>query len=186
VREYPNIEEPVVSVRTAYPGASAEIIETQVTQVLEQSLAGIEGIETISSSSEREESCIEVPAGRIESIDREFTVLLQTGLTTPEQFERVIVKDASGFPVRLRDVARVEIGAVDKRRGPRYNGESAVTLAIVKQAMANPLEVGHAVRRVLPGIVTELPQGMNAEIAYDKSCSSTSPLKRSSRPSARR
>ncbi|HEY9552401.1 efflux RND transporter permease subunit, partial [Allosphingosinicella sp.] len=47
VREYPNIDEPIVSVRTDYPGASAEIIESQVTQVLEGSIAGIEGIETM-------------------------------------------------------------------------------------------------------------------------------------------
>ncbi|HEX6265999.1 MAG TPA: efflux RND transporter permease subunit, partial [Burkholderiales bacterium] len=43
VREYPNIDEPIVSVRTDYLGASAEIIESQVTQVLEGSIAGIEG-----------------------------------------------------------------------------------------------------------------------------------------------
>src|SRR3546814_7434975 len=60
VREYPNIDEPIVSVRTDYPGASAEIIETQVTQVLEGSIAGIEGIETMTSSSEPEESRITV------------------------------------------------------------------------------------------------------------------------------
>ena len=51
IREYPNIDEPQVSVSTDYPGASAEIIETQVTQVLEGSLAGIEGIDTIESTS---------------------------------------------------------------------------------------------------------------------------------------
>jgi len=44
VREYPNIDAPIVSVRTVYPGASAEIIESQVTRPLEDSLAGIEGI----------------------------------------------------------------------------------------------------------------------------------------------
>jgi multidrug efflux pump len=41
VREYPNIDEPIVSVSTEYLGASAEIIETQVSQVLESSIAGI-------------------------------------------------------------------------------------------------------------------------------------------------
>ena len=46
VREYPNIDEPVVSVTTRYPGASATIVESQVTQVLEGSVAGIEGIAT--------------------------------------------------------------------------------------------------------------------------------------------
>ena len=60
VREYPNIDEPIVSVRTEYLGASPEIIETQVTQVLEGSIAGIEGIETLTSSSQPEESRITV------------------------------------------------------------------------------------------------------------------------------
>jgi multidrug efflux pump len=60
VREYPNIDEPTVSVRTDYLGASAEIIESQVTQVLEASIAGIEGIETLSSSSKPEQSQITV------------------------------------------------------------------------------------------------------------------------------
>ncbi|MDV7392090.1 efflux RND transporter permease subunit, partial [Arthrospira platensis SPKY1] len=49
VREYPNIDTPVVSVRTVYPGASAAIMESQVTQPLEDSLSGIEGIRTIKS-----------------------------------------------------------------------------------------------------------------------------------------
>ena len=54
VREYPNIDEPQVSVVTSYSGASAEVIESQVTQVLEGSLAGIEGIDTIESTSRAE------------------------------------------------------------------------------------------------------------------------------------
>ena len=60
VREYPNIDAPVVSVRTVYPGASAEIIESQVTKPLEESLAGIEGVKTIKSVSREEVSQITV------------------------------------------------------------------------------------------------------------------------------
>ena len=60
IREYPNIDEPQVSVQTNYSGASAEIIESQVTQVLEGSLAGIEGIDTIESSSRSESSRITI------------------------------------------------------------------------------------------------------------------------------
>src|SRR3546814_18255234 len=60
VREYHNIDEPIVSVRTDYPGASAEIIESQVTQVLEGSIAGIAGIETMTSRSDPEERRITV------------------------------------------------------------------------------------------------------------------------------
>ena len=51
VREYPKIDEPVVSVSTGYPGASADVIESQITKVLEDSLAGIEGVELLTSFS---------------------------------------------------------------------------------------------------------------------------------------
>src|SRR5688500_15466995 len=60
VREYPRIDEPVVSVETVYPGASAEVIESQVTKVLEDSLAGIEGVELMTSQSRSERSQINV------------------------------------------------------------------------------------------------------------------------------
>ena len=60
VREYPKIDEPVVSVRTNYPGASAEVIESQITKVLEDSLAGIEGVELMTSRSRSERSDIDV------------------------------------------------------------------------------------------------------------------------------
>jgi len=60
VREYPKIDEPVVSVSTTYPGASADVMESQVTKVLEDSLAGIEGVELLTSSSRSERSNINV------------------------------------------------------------------------------------------------------------------------------
>src|SRR3954451_23112517 len=56
VREYPNIDEPIVSVATTCPGASAEVIESQVTQVLEGSIAGIAGIDILASTSRAENS----------------------------------------------------------------------------------------------------------------------------------
>ena len=290
VREYPNIDEPIVSVRTSYLGAGAEIIESQVTQVLEDSIAGIEGIETITSSSQPELSNItvrfrlnidpdvaandvrdrvgrvrgrlpdeieepiiakveadaqaiiyiaftsdrqptieisdyadrfvkdrlqtlpgvsevrifgerryamrvwldrarlaaygltvqdvetalgqqnvEIPSGRIESLDREFTVLSRTGLRTPAEFSRIVVKDAGGFAVRIGDVGRVELGPTDERRSTRYNGKTAVILGIVKQATANPLDVSHGLRQMMPDLVAGLPAGMSAAVSYDKS-----------------
>src|SRR5258707_8897507 len=60
VREYPRIDEPVVSVQTTYRGASAEVIESQVTKPLEDSLAGIEGVEVMTSQSRSESSQINV------------------------------------------------------------------------------------------------------------------------------
>jgi multidrug efflux pump len=290
VREYPAIDPPVITVETTYPGASAPIVETQVTQVLEDSLAGIEGIDFITSISRQESSQItvtfkldrnqdyaaadvrdrvgrvrgrlpqeieepiiqkreadaqpvlfiafysdrhsaleitdyadryvrdqlqtltgvaevrlfgdrkysmriwldperlaafqlapqdveaalrrqnvEVPSGRIESLQREFTVLAETDLRTPEQFNDLIIKEANGYLVRLRDVGYAELGPLDERRIVRFNGQPAIALGVVKQATANPLEVSEAVRQVLPSITNSLPAGMQARVAHDKS-----------------
>ncbi len=288
IREYPNIDEPQVSVNTGYAGASAEIIESQVTQVLEGSLAGIEGIDTIESSSRAESSRItirfragvsvdtaasdvrdrvsrvrrslpdditeptiakveadaqpiiflivrstsldalaltdyvdrfvidrfknldgvadvslngerryamriwidqaklaglgltvqdvenairaqnaEIPAGRIESADREFTVLSRTALGTAEEFARVKLKNAGGLQVVLGDVARVELATADVRRESRYEGETAISIGIIKQAVANPLDVANAINTVLPRINESLPEGTSVEIGFD-------------------
>ena len=60
VREYPKIDEPVVSVQTIYRGASAEVVESQITKPLEDSLSGIEGVELMTSQSRSERSQINV------------------------------------------------------------------------------------------------------------------------------
>jgi multidrug efflux pump len=290
VREYPNVDEPVVSVSTKYPGASAAIIETQITQVLEGSIAGIEGIDVLESASRSEQSRItvrfrpeidpdvaasdvrdrvsrvrgrlpdeieepviakveadaqaimflvftspkmsqleitdyvdrfivdrlknlngvadvtiygerryamriwvdrerlaayaltvqdvenalraqnaELPSGRIESQDREFSVLSRTGLMTPEQFRNIVIKLAEGHQVKLGDVARVELGPTDERRSSVYDGAPAIAVGIIKQATANPLDVSNAVRGVLPKINESLPQGLYAEVGNDDS-----------------
>src|SRR3546814_11515898 len=120
-------------------------------------------------SSDLRQQNVEVPSGRIESLDREFTVLSRTGLVTPEQFGAIVVKDADGFPVRMRDVARVEIGPEDERRVTRFNGNTAVMLGIVKQATANPLDVSNEMREVMPALVRDLPPGMYAELPKSES-----------------
>src|ERR1700687_3130920 len=60
VREYPRIDEPVVTVETRYVGASAEVVESQITKILEDSLAGIEGVDVMTSTSRSETSQITV------------------------------------------------------------------------------------------------------------------------------
>ena len=60
VREYPDIDRPVISIGTTYRGASAPIIETQVTQVVEDAVAGISGIDTITSTSREESSSVSI------------------------------------------------------------------------------------------------------------------------------
>ena len=58
IREYPDVDPPVVSVDTVYTGAAASVVESRITQVLEERLSGIEGLETITSRSQDGESDI--------------------------------------------------------------------------------------------------------------------------------
>ena len=116
---------------------------------------------------------VEVPAGRIESESREFSVVAKTDLTQPEQFAGIIVKQASdargSYPVRIGDLGRVEIGAASERSTVRFNGKPAVALGVIKQATANPLDLSKALRAELPKVTSELPDGMRVDIAYDSS-----------------
>ncbi|MDO9114271.1 MAG: efflux RND transporter permease subunit [Polaromonas sp.] len=290
VREYPKIDEPVVTVSVRYPGASAEVIESQVTKPLEDSIAGIDAVDVLTSISRADQSQIsvrfrlekdadaaaaevrdrtsrvrnklpqaieepviakveadafpviwlaftsdsltrlqindlvnrivkprlqtvtgvadvrifgerkyamrvwldprkmaayrlttqdiedairrsnlEVPAGRIESQQREFSVTSETGLVRPEQFGEVVIRSVNGFPVKVRDVARVEEGAADERSGVRLNGRAAIGAGVIRQATANPLDLSQGVRNMIPQLKADLPPEVNIDIANDNS-----------------
>ena len=112
---------------------------------------------------------IEVPAGRIESERREFTVLAETDMRTAEQFNDLIISDAKGYLVRLKDIGRAEVAALDERTITRFMGDPAVALGVVKQSTANPLEVSSAVKEALPRITEIMPEGMKIDVGYDSS-----------------
>ena len=88
----------------------------------------------------------EIPAGRIESMAREFTVVAETDLQSPEQFGNVVVANVGGYPVRMKDVANVVIAPADERVVSRFNGKPAINIGVIKQATANPLDLSKAVR----------------------------------------
>lgn len=290
VREYPKIDEPMVTVTTRYPGASAEVIESQVTKPLEDSIAGIDAVDVITSISRAEQSQIQVrfrlekdpdaaaaevrdrtsrvrgrlpdeidepviakveadafpviwlafssdtlsplqindlvnrvakprlqtvtgvadvriygerkyamrvwldpdklagyrlttqdveeairrsnlelPAGRIESQQREFSVTSQTDLVRPSQFAEIVVRNVNGFPVKIRDIARVEESAADERSRVRLNGKSAISAGVIRQATANPLELAQGVRDMIPKLKADLPGDVSIDIANDNS-----------------
>ena len=290
VREYPQIDEPTVSVSTTFGGASSEVVESQVTKVLEDSLSGIEGVDVITSSSRPERSQItvrfalsrdpdsaaadvrdkvsrvrqrlpqgidepviakveadafpvvwlamssdthsalqlsdmanrlvkpvlqtapgaadvrvygerryamrvwidtdrlaayrltvqdveealrrsnlEVPAGRIESQQREFNITAATDMQTVTQFRELVIRTVAGTPVRLQDVARVEEGAQDVRSSIRLNGRDSVGVGVIRQATANPLELSAGVRALIPKVQQDLPAGVTVSVANDSS-----------------
>ena len=290
VREYPNIDVPIVTVNVGYPGASPEIMESQVAQPIEDVLSGIEGLDFVSSISRTESTQItaqfrlgsdadeaandvrdrlgrvrgllpeeidepvvqkveadaqpvmflafyserhsamaitdllerlvkdrlqvipgvaevqirgarspamriwldperlaahgltvqdveealrrqnvEIPAGRIESVEREFNLLSETDLRTAEEFERLILDDSQGYLLRLADVGRAEIGPASERSLVRFNGQPAVVIGMVKQATANPLDISDGVEAALPDVRALLPEGMQMAVAHDSS-----------------
>ncbi|NMM04947.1 efflux RND transporter permease subunit [Polaromonas sp.] len=290
LREYPKIDEPVVTVSVRYAGASAEVIESQVTKPLEDSIAGIDAVDVITSISRADQaqisvrfrlekdadsaaaevrdrtsrvrnrlpqaieepviakveadafpviqiafssesmtplqindlvnrivkprlqtvtgvadvrifgerkyamrvwldsdrlaafrlttqdvedairrSNLELPAGRIESQQREFSVTSQTALVKPAQFGEIVIRNINGFAVKLKDVARVQEGAADERTAVRLNGRSAVAVGVIRQATANPLDLSKGVREVLPKLKADLPPDLLVDVANDNS-----------------
>ena len=97
-----------------------------------------------------------------------------------------MLKEAGGLQVRLGDVAKVELGTADVRRESRYNGATAISIGIVKTAVANPLDVAREVNALLPRLNEELPEGPRSRSASIRPCSSTAPSRMCSRPSSRR
>ncbi|ACE84308.1 efflux RND transporter permease subunit [Cellvibrio japonicus] len=291
LREYPNIDPPVVSIRTTYPGAAANIVETRITKVLEDRISGVEGIRFIESSSENGISNIvvqfdtghdmdaaandirdrvsralgnlpdeadppevqkvssdedviiwfnfagenmtmpeltdyaqrylidrfsvidgvarvriggeqryamrvwldrrelaardltvndvemalraenvELPAGSIESLERQFTVRMARSYRTVDQFNQLVIKRGNdGYLVRLGDVARVEKGTEEDRTLFRGNGVTQVGIGIVKQSTANTIDVARGVKAERDKINAILPEGMALRDSYDSS-----------------
>ena len=129
----------------------------------------------------------EIPAGRIESSAREFTVVAETDLQTPEQFNSIIIANVGGYPVRIRDVGNAYVGPVDERVISRYNGKPSLNIGVIKQAVANPLELSKAVRAEVAKINESLPDGHEARSSpTTRRCSSTARSSRCSRRSPRR
>src|SRR6266446_5044772 len=290
VRELPDIDPPIISVSTTLPGANAQVVETAVTDVLEEELSTIQGLRTLSSSSSEQNSQItleftldrpidvaaqdvrdkvsrvrgrlpvdvlepviakqsadaqpffwlalssdnydlmqlsdvadrvvkarlqslpgvgsagifgerryamrvwvqpealsargltvqdvegaiasrnvEIPAGRIESTRREFSVRSLGELKTPQEFGEMVVPNQGTQLVKLKDIARVELGPEDDRSIFRYNGSPSVAIGVVRQSKANLLDVARRIRAELPAIQQTLPLGVKLQSAYDGS-----------------
>ncbi len=289
LRELPDIDPPVVSVQTEYPGASAAVVESRITQVIEDAVAGIEGVNLIESSSRngrgdvsleftldrdiesaandvrdavsrvvdrlpdeagapqvakvsadaepimflnlasprlnilsltdfaernvvdrlsslpgvaavrlgggqryamriwldraalaarglsvndveaalRREN-VELPAGRLESSTRDFTLRMSRAYQTPEDFRALVVATGrEGRPVRLGEVARVDREAAERRAWFRGNGEPQVGFQIIKTSTANSIDVARAVRAEVEVINRTLPSEVTLGVSFD-------------------
>jgi multidrug efflux pump len=113
---------------------------------------------------------VELPAGRIESIEREFTLRTDTGLHTPEDFRQLTIgRGRDGYLVRLGEVADVELAAEDLRTVSRSNGESGISLGMVPQSTANVLDVSRGIKLEMERIQKTLPEDIRLGINTDDS-----------------
>jgi multidrug efflux pump len=114
---------------------------------------------------------VEIPAGRVETPGREFSVMAPTDLQTPQEFAAIVLRapQGTGALVRLGDVARVQIAPQDERRVARFRGRTTVAMGVIKQATANPLILSQAVTDAVPFIQRDLPPDVAIEIANDNS-----------------
>jgi multidrug efflux pump len=94
-------------------------------------------------------------------------LVANTDLKTPDEFRRLVVKEANGAVVRLGDIAEVVLGAESYEEDVRFNGESATFMGIWVLPTANSLEVIGSLRDSLPAIQAQLPVGMKVGIPYD-------------------
>ncbi len=113
---------------------------------------------------------VELPAGRIESRTRQFTVRIARQFNDASDFAQIVVSRGSdGHLVRLGDVARVERGTVEDRTLFRGNGEPMIGLGIIRQSTANTLEVARSVRAEVDRINPDLPDGLQLLPSFDSS-----------------
>jgi multidrug efflux pump len=291
LREYPDIDPPIVSIRTTYAGASANVVESRITELIEDRISGIEGIRFINSTSQDGQSSIsiefdisrdmdsaandvrdrvggilrqlpleadppdvqkadaseetvlwmrvasetrtpleltdyaerylvdrfssidgvarvqiggqrtpamrvwldrqaiaargltvtdieravraenvETPAGSLTSEDLIFTNRIERPFRTAGEFAQLVVaKGDDGVVVRLGDVARVEAGAEEDRSIFRANGLDTIGIGIVKQSVANVVEVARVARERAAEVALTLPEDMNLRINFDGS-----------------
>jgi multidrug efflux pump len=292
VREYPDISAPIISVNVTYPGASALVVESRITQLLEREISGIEGAKSIGSRSTDSLATISVefsldrnideaandvrarvarvaarlpddveapvitkqdadaqpimylnlespgmnpmdltdyaeryirdriaivpgvsqvtmngmgrpsmriwldrvalaarnltvtdienalrreninlPAGRVDSVDREFQVRVERNYETAEQFRKLVISAGQddGHIIRLGEIARVEVGPRNTRTIFRTNGSNSVGFGVVKQSTANTVEVVTGINEELERISSQLPEGISLSKSSDDS-----------------
>ncbi len=288
IREYPSVDPPIITVSTTYVGANAEVIETQITEPLEESINGIEGIKSLSSASRDGRSSItvefelesnleaaandvrdrvsramrelppdadppivtkadansdpivllqissekrnlmelseiannvfkerfqtitgvsqvmiwgekrfsirlwmdperlaayeltpldiytavnsqnlELPTGALEGTSTELTIRTMGRLSSPEEFNDLIVKEQGEIIVKFRDIGRAEFYPENDRTMLRSNGIPMVLTAIVPQPGSNNLEIADEFYQRWESIKKDLPEDIHTEIGFD-------------------
>lgn len=113
---------------------------------------------------------VELPAGRIESVDRDFSIRVERSYLSEQDFANMVIdRSDSNSLVRLGDVAEVFIGAQDDENMFRGNGKNMVGLGVIKQSKGNTLDVVKSARKEMIAIRSTLPVGTTITNSYDSS-----------------
>jgi HAE1 family hydrophobic/amphiphilic exporter-1 len=112
---------------------------------------------------------VEVPGGRIDQGAREISVRTLGRVEKPADFNRIIVANSNGVPVRINDIGRVEDGFEEPRSLARLDGQPAVVLEVRKQAGTNTLEVIQAVKDRVTELNPLLPPDFKIAYTRDQS-----------------
>jgi len=111
---------------------------------------------------------VEIPAGRLESREREFSLRTDTNLRTEEDFRNLVVgRGPDGYLVRLGEVAEVRLASNDDRSISRTNGIIGASMAIIPQSKANVLATSNEVRERLAQVQPTLPKDITVDINID-------------------
>lgn len=106
-------------------------------------------------------------AGQTKGSMTAINLVANTNLQSVEDFKQLAIKQANGAIVRLKDIARVELGAENYDSEVRFQGRTATFVGINALPTANTLDVIKRVRDVLPEMAKQLPAGLKADVAYD-------------------
>jgi HAE1 family hydrophobic/amphiphilic exporter-1 len=111
------------------------------------------------------------PVGTLEGPKQTLTLQANRQLRNAAEFADLIVATRGGNPVRLRDVALVEDSFESVKTAASFNGETSITLSVLRQPDANTVKVVDAVRAALPGLQAQLPQSVRIAAVNDRSVS---------------
>ena len=105
--------------------------------------------------------------GRTKSSQVQIDLITNTGLRTPQEFEQLIVREQDGSIVRLRDVARIELGSEEPTGEAGYNDEPGIYLSVWPLPSSNELEVAERLREKMNELQSKLPPNISMEMAFD-------------------
>ncbi|MFP4138951.1 MAG: efflux RND transporter permease subunit [Phycisphaerae bacterium] len=112
---------------------------------------------------------VDLPAGRIESEQREFLVKMHGQFSSPEPINRIIVAVRRGGAIRIEDVGEAYAGVENDRQSANFVGRTAIGLGIVKRSGANTVALASAVRERMSELAGDFPPGLEYTIATDNS-----------------